>query len=48
MRVLIASFYFPPSNVIGAVRVGKMAKPSVVDAESAGGIAVRWPTVGSA
>jgi hypothetical protein len=26
MRVLIVSFAFPPSNVIGAVRVGKLAR----------------------
>lgn len=26
MRVLIVTFAFPPSNVIGAVRVGKLAR----------------------
>jgi hypothetical protein len=26
MRVLIVSFAFPPSNVIGAIRVGKLAR----------------------
>ena len=26
MKVLILSWYFPPSNTIGAIRVGKLAK----------------------
>jgi hypothetical protein len=26
MRVLIISFWFPPSNVVGAIRVGKLAR----------------------
>ena len=26
MRVLIVSFWFPPANVVGAIRVGKLAR----------------------
>ncbi|MCH7554209.1 MAG: hypothetical protein IIC82_09470 [Chloroflexi bacterium] len=26
MRILLVSYYFPPTNAIGAVRVGKLAK----------------------
>src|ERR1700736_6961659 len=26
MNVLIVSFWFPPSNVVGAIRVGKLAR----------------------
>lgn len=26
MKVLIVSFWFPPANVVGAIRVGKLAR----------------------
>ena len=30
MKVLIVTFRFPPSNFIGAIRVGKLARPAEI------------------